>query len=56
MIDRENFDYIKNIIELQKEHDLNSLFDIQLSIKNDPKGYSRVNRKRTVFEGTTEKF
>jgi len=42
MIDRENFDYIKNIIGVKKEHDLNSLFDILTVIKNDPKKLSSV--------------
>tara|TARA_B100000900_G_C20536706_1_gene698709 strand:+ start:210 stop:1052 length:843 start_codon:yes stop_codon:yes gene_type:complete len=42
MIDRENFDYIKNIVGLKKEYELNDLFDILTVIKNDPKKLSSV--------------
>ena len=36
MIDRENFDYIKNIVGIKKEYDITSLYDILTVIKNNP--------------------
>tara|TARA_B100002019_G_C21270999_1_gene602285 strand:- start:711 stop:1559 length:849 start_codon:yes stop_codon:yes gene_type:complete len=36
MIDRENFDYIKNIVGIKKAYDITSLYDILTVIKNNP--------------------
>ena len=36
MIDRENFDYIKNIVRIKEEHDITSLYDILTVLKNNP--------------------
>ncbi len=36
MIDRENFDYIKNIVGIKQEYDITSLYDILTVIKNNP--------------------
>jgi len=36
MIDRENFDYIKNIVGIKRAYDITSLYDILTVIKNNP--------------------
>jgi len=42
MIDRENFDYINNIVGVKQEYNLKSLYDILSVIKNDPEKLSSV--------------